>query len=182
SPSSDSSQILEDFGSFDSDSGAAVWAPVTEPEGAEITVWITDSQGNSASTPSLKVTAGNSDSCLDASALSVLAAATSTSSSETSESSTSTESEQSTASSEESSSATSTSSTDSSTSTDTSFSVSSTSLRTTSSRTSASATATASGSVASPSAQNNDDNAAGSLAVRGFLVSTTLIAAAVVLF
>ncbi|GAA5972595.1 hypothetical protein JCM21900_001331 [Sporobolomyces salmonicolor] len=65
-PSADESSSLHNFGSVTAASGTVSWT-VDEPQGTQVTMWITDSEGNTISSAALTVAAG-SDSCLSSTA------------------------------------------------------------------------------------------------------------------
>ncbi|GAA5877592.1 hypothetical protein JCM1840_005851 [Sporobolomyces johnsonii] len=74
-PSADESSSLHNFGSVSAASGSVSWT-VDEPQGTEVTMWITDSDGNTISSAALTVAAG-SDTCLSSTATSGASASSS---------------------------------------------------------------------------------------------------------
>ncbi|GAA5900949.1 hypothetical protein JCM5296_004937 [Sporobolomyces johnsonii] len=85
-PSADESSSLHSFGSVSAASGSVSWT-VDEPQGTEVTMWITDSEGNTISSAALTVAAG-SDTCLSSTATSGASASSSSAASGSSAAST----------------------------------------------------------------------------------------------
>ncbi|GAA5903055.1 hypothetical protein JCM6882_009680 [Rhodosporidiobolus microsporus] len=179
-PSDDPTSSLKDFGSQDSTSGAVSWTPVDQAEGTQFTMWITDSQGNTISSSPVTVASG-SDDCLNGSSGSsgssgsASASGSSTAASDKDASST-TSGAKATASDKASSAMSGASSAASSAASKASSAASGASSA------ASSASESADAAAASASGEAGDDNAAGSLAIKGSLIGAALLAASAALF